>query len=212
MGFIYLIENKINNKKYVGLTTRTIDARWKEHLRHSEEAIDIAIDKYGYVNFVCTQLEECPDEILDEREQYWIAYYNTYKDGYNCTEGGRRAGTNIDVDSKYKIIKKLWDEGLYQREIQKRTGYNIATVHNYLLKYGVSQEEIRARGNEIIGKSRSRPVVQFSKNGEFIKEWSSATEAANSLNINRKNITANCGGHRKSCEGYIWRYKDECME
>ena len=101
---------------------------------------------------------------------------------------------------------------MYQRQIQKETGFNIATVHNYLLKYGVTEEEIRARANKVIGKSKSRPVVQFTKTGEFVKEWPSATEAANTLGINRRNITANCGGQRKSCEGYIWRYKNECME
>jgi hypothetical protein len=35
MGSIYLITNKINDKKYVGLTTRSIEIRWKEHCRHS---------------------------------------------------------------------------------------------------------------------------------------------------------------------------------
>lgn len=101
---------------------------------------------------------------------------------------------------------------MYQRQIQKETGFNIATVHNYLLKYGVTEEEIRARGSEVIGKSKSRPVIQFTRDGKFVKEWSSATEAANTLCISRRNIGANCSGHRKSCEGYIWRYKDECTE
>ena len=47
MGFIYLIENIQSGKKYVGLTTRTTEVRWKEHLRHHREGIDIAIQKYG---------------------------------------------------------------------------------------------------------------------------------------------------------------------
>lgn len=212
MGFIYLVENDINDNKYVGLTTRTVEARWREHLRHSDEVLDKAIQKYGKEHFTVRTIEECPDEELDAREQYWIAYYDSYNHGYNCTEGGRRPGMNIDVPSKYKIVKELWDQGMYQRQIQQQTGFNITTVHNYLLKYGVTEEEIRARGNEVIGKSKCRPVIQFTKTGEFVKEWPSATEAANTLGINRKNITANCGGHRKSCEGYIWRYKDKCME
>ena len=47
MGFIYLVENVINDSKYVGLTTRTVEARWREHLRHSDEVLDKAIQKYG---------------------------------------------------------------------------------------------------------------------------------------------------------------------
>ena len=208
MGFIYLIENIQNGKKYVGLTTRTTEVRWKEHLRHNRDVIDIAIQKHGAENFNCIVLEECADEELDNREQFWISYYNTYNDGYNCTEGGRRAGMNIEVDSKYKIIKQLWDKGLLQKEIQKETGYNIATVHNYLLKYGVTEEEIRKRANNAIGKNKSKAVLQYDKNGSFIKEWSSITEAANALNINRKNISNVCVGKRKTCGGYIWRHKE----
>lgn len=99
---------------------------------------------------------------------------------------------------------------MYQRQIQKVTGFNITTVHNYLLKYGVTEEEIRARGSEIIGRSKSHPVVQFTKTGEFVKEWPSIKAAADALGVNKSNISSNCGGHRKSCAGYIWRYREEC--
>ena len=92
MGYIYLIKNDINEYKYVGLTTRTVEERWKEHLRHSSEVIGKAILKYGKEHFTVITLEECPDEKLDEREQYWISYYDSYNNGYNCTEGGRRSG------------------------------------------------------------------------------------------------------------------------
>lgn len=109
MGFIYLVENDINGNKYVGLTTRTVEVRWREHLRHSDEVLDKAIQKYGKEHFTVSVIEECHDEDLDAREQYWIAYYDSYNHGYNCTEGGRRPGMNIEVPSKYKIIKELWD-------------------------------------------------------------------------------------------------------
>lgn len=33
MGYIYVISNKVNPKRYVGLTERSIDWRWNEHLR-----------------------------------------------------------------------------------------------------------------------------------------------------------------------------------
>ena len=208
MGYIYLIENNINELKYIGLTTRTVEERWKEHLRHSSEVIGKAILKYGKENFKCAIIEECPDEILDEREQYWINYYDSYNNGYNCTEGGRRSGLNIEVQSKYKIIKELWDEGYGQKQIQIKTGFNIETVHSYLLKYGVSKEQIRLRANEGIRKSKEKPIVQYSKNGDFIKEWPSATAAGRELGINRRNICGVCLGKRKTCNGFIWRYKE----
>jgi hypothetical protein len=44
--------------------------------------------KYGIENFHIEQIEEVANDQLNEREKYWISYYNTYFDGYNSTLGG----------------------------------------------------------------------------------------------------------------------------
>ena len=94
MGFIYLITNKINNKKYVGKTTTTIEKRWLEHIADSKkEKCEIrplyrALRKYGIDNFFIKEIEKCDIKNLSKREQYWIQYYNTYENGYNATLGG----------------------------------------------------------------------------------------------------------------------------
>ena len=44
--------------------------------------------KYGIENFTFSVIEECSQEQLNEREIYWIEYYDTYKNGYNSTLGG----------------------------------------------------------------------------------------------------------------------------
>ena len=92
MGYIYKITNNINNKCYVGQTERTIKIRWLEHIRPSKYKVDLplyrAIRKYGVDNFSIEEIEECDNAILDEREIYWIDYFDAYRSGYNCTEGG----------------------------------------------------------------------------------------------------------------------------
>ena len=94
MVFIYLITNKINNKKYVGKTTTTIEKRWLEHIADSKkEKCEIrplyrALRKYGIDNFFIKEIEKCDIKNLSKREQYWIQYYNTYENGYNATLGG----------------------------------------------------------------------------------------------------------------------------
>lgn len=65
------------------------------------------------------------------------------------------------------------------------------------------QKNIEARRNKII-----KPIIQFDKNGIFISEFSSVTEAAQSVNGNVTSITRNCKGKRPSAYGYIWRYKE----
>lgn len=92
MGYIYKITNNINGKCYVGKTERTIQVRWSEHTRPSRWKLDLplyrAFLKYGIDNFSVEELEECEDVILDDREIYWIDYFDAYSKGYNCTAGG----------------------------------------------------------------------------------------------------------------------------
>ena len=58
----------------------------------------------------------------------------------------------------------------------------------------------------------SIPIYQYSKNGEFIKEWTSAAAASKETGIDSSSISAVCKkiGYRKMAGGYIWRYKEDC--
>lgn len=93
---IYLITNDINNKVYVGQSGDCLK-RWKGHLYESKHldarnatGVDYAIAKYGEEFFNIELLEEIADEkILDDREKYWISYYDSYNNGYNRTIGGK---------------------------------------------------------------------------------------------------------------------------
>ena len=94
MGYVYLITNKINNKKYVGKTELSIKARWKQHIKDSKKEqcetrpLYRAIRKYGAEHFSICKIDTGHGNELNSREQYWIQYYNTYEDGYNATLGG----------------------------------------------------------------------------------------------------------------------------
>ena len=88
---IYKITNLINQKSYIG-QSNNIERRKTEHFsnnNYDQSVIDKAIQLEGIENFKFEVLEECTNEQLDEREKYWIAYYNTYENGYNRTRGGQ---------------------------------------------------------------------------------------------------------------------------
>lgn len=55
----------------------------------------------------------------------------------------------------------------------------------------------------------SRKILQYSKSGEFIREWQSAAEVKRVLGIDRSHISACCKGKLKSSGGFIWRYKEK---
>lgn len=53
----------------------------------------------------------------------------------------------------------------------------------------------------------AKPILQYMKDGTFIKEWGSTTEVFNTLNISRSAI-ANClAGLSKTAGGYVWKHK-----
>ena len=87
---IYLVMNRTNFKKYVGLTSRTVARRFYEHSINRKSAIGLAIQKYGRDNFLVVVIETCETlEKANEREKYWIAFHDCIApSGYNRTSGG----------------------------------------------------------------------------------------------------------------------------
>jgi len=86
---IYKIENLVNHKIYIGQSIE-IERRWQKHLNANDDfLIHKALRKYGKENFSFTILEECNKEELNEKENYWITYYNCIiPNGYNMINGG----------------------------------------------------------------------------------------------------------------------------
>ena len=91
MGIIYCIHNLTTGKKYIGQTVKKLQRRVFRHFRTiNETKISRAIQKYSKYNFVYGIVEEVEDtNLLDEREKYWIQYYDTVNDGFNIKEGGK---------------------------------------------------------------------------------------------------------------------------
>ena len=87
---VYKIENKINGKVYVGQSTN-VYRRFSEHKYKAENSripLDVAIKKYGFENFSFCVLEECDKDSLNEKESFWIGYFQSDVFGYNCNKGG----------------------------------------------------------------------------------------------------------------------------
>lgn len=88
---IYILTNKINNKKYIGQSVN-IERRFREHRKNkSTQCIDKSIRKYGWANFE-VKIINCAEEILDAMERTLIALYETINrdKGYNLESGGHK--------------------------------------------------------------------------------------------------------------------------
>lgn len=109
---IYIIKNKINNKVYIG-KSQDIERRFREHIIGRKTAVLLAraIKKYGLENFEFSIIEECPKDMLANREEYYIDLYRSRdrKYGYNIAKGGSGGDTitNLPKDKYNDYINKL---------------------------------------------------------------------------------------------------------
>ena len=130
MGVIYLRTNKINGKKYVGLTTdlKTRQNRWDNlNIPYAGNVINNARKKYGIESFGFEILKECEDNELNQWEIYYIKELNTKVPyGYNMTDGGSgTSGFTISHETKIKMSeahrgKTAWNKGKKLSEEHKR--------------------------------------------------------------------------------------------
>ena len=120
-----------------------------------------------------------------------------------CDENGRTLFTH----------KELKENGLYFKRPAPELIFVTRSMH-----WKIHREQ-RGKGGKIGGKINGKktgaingkknaiPILQFSKDGELVKEWPSAKEAERQLGISQGNICNCLKGRYKSTGGFIWRYK-----
>lgn len=208
MFIIYKITNLINKKVYIGKTCRNITTRWNEHWScafNKEDNIYLhnAMRKYGKNNFQIEQIDEADTiEKLNEKEQYYIAYYHSQNKnkGYNLTNGG-------DGNSKYdwNEIRALWDKGYSVKEIAKILGCYRGTIGEALKDY--------KNYNYSLSLSRSnfnkKAICQYDKNRKLLHIYPSIISAAKAIHCSEYTIAKCLREHTNSALGYFWTYEGE---
>ena len=139
--YIYKITNKINGKSYIGQTTN-YQRRFREHRNkgYGEEPnkpLYNAFDKYGIDNFDFEVIEDLTEN-YNEREKYWIQYYNTLlPNGYNIEPGGEEPPLNIGENSPYaehtkqqiaEIKELLKNTDVSFEELAKKYNYSVSSI------------------------------------------------------------------------------------
>lgn len=197
MAYIYKITNKSNGKIYIGKTERTPELRFQEHCRaykkeeNKDRLLYRAMLKYGVDNFSFEVIEETLEP--NEREQYWIEYYQSYQKGYNATRGGD-GKSYIDYDlvvSTYKEIQNV-------TKVSELLNVDVGTIRKILTNYKIPI----LNSGEVLKKK----VAKIDPNtGAIIKVYSSVGEAERE-NGNTHHIADVCNGKRKKCKDFFWKY------
>ena len=216
-GYIYLIENKINQKKYIGKTYLTIEQRWKQHCIDAKKEqcrnrpLYSAMNKYGIENFTIQKIEYC--ENCEEQEKFWIDYYDTYHNGYNATLGGD--GTVYFDHTDQEVIDKFNELGTV---VATANYFNcdVKTISTRLRNNNISITP----GGKIDNPNRSwqsNIVYQFDLQGNYIQSFKSMSEAAKWIinngysNGQIKHIVSNISKNirkvenRKQAYKFIWK-------
>ena len=92
---IYKITNICTGDSYIGQSV-DVATRWKTHIKSglgidasSTNKLYQAMQEYCIWNFTFQLLQECKRDKLNEKERYWIDFYQSNKVGYNVTKGNK---------------------------------------------------------------------------------------------------------------------------
>lgn len=108
---IYKITAKHNNKVYIG---QSIDIynRWKSHWKQvnqgASDHIHNSMRKYGKEGFTFEIIERCSQDIINEREKYWINFYDSYNNGYNLTTGGEGVKGKVFSEEERQNMRNIF--------------------------------------------------------------------------------------------------------
>lgn len=187
---VYKHTNKINGKVYIGITCQRIHDRWKGGHGYRSQYFSRAIKKYGWDGFVHEIVaENLSKEDACELERILIKSYRSTETeyGYNQALGGDGGGmyNKHHSESAKKKISKARKENGFTEDHKRHISESKQGAKHHLAK----------------------KVYQYTKDGEFIREWDYMSLAAKELNINKGNIGSVCNGDRKTAGGFVWKYE-----
>lgn len=192
-GFIYRITNKINGKSYIGQTIQSVKERFYQHCatKCSQAVLNMAIHKaifkYGKQNFIIEVIEKVESVNLNDREKYWIEYYNSYTNGYNSTKGGQK-GFKLFKDLDTQAVIKSYKLGKSLREIGKIFNVDKQTVKDLLIRNNIKLRTTRTY--KLSQNDRKKIMKDFSlglNKKEIMAKW----------NISKSYLSQLINGYRR---------------
>lgn len=218
---IYCIENTINQKKYIGQSI-DIYRRWQQHkLGKTKCAISYAIVKYGIEKFSFTIVELCDRDLLNEREIYWINYYDTYNNGYNETLGGSYVSDNCkkqvkaynlngDYIKTYESLHEAArDNNCSPQQIYHVVNHLRLTAGSMQFRYIDDDTPVMPIINSF---GRSKIIIQLDLNDNFIAEFKTIAEASRMTGAYGPSIGRVCRGIKNTTHGFKWKYKEDYLK
>jgi predicted GIY-YIG superfamily endonuclease len=210
-GIVYKVTHTESCKSYIGITTKSLDTRKKDHLKKSTKGksyeFQQAISTYGQEAFKWEQIDTATSiDELARKEKEYILEYNSKEDGFNSDIGGGVQKTVYQYDKNGVLVNSFSNltsagnavNAAKSSVSQAALGFSL-TCKGYLWSYS-------SIFPKHINDNRRKVVQQFSLEGKFVNEFKSVSEASKLTDCNKTSIAKTCRGERKSCGGFIWKY------
>lgn len=208
---IYIIKNKINDKVYIGKTSKSIEERFKIHKvdmkKYKNRKLYKAMNELGVTNFYIEKLDETNCfETSSELEIEYIKKYDSYKNGYNGNYGG---------EGKKLIDEETWNEILEYVKTKKDflvsdviKNFNIdrKTIEGFLNKNNITINKFD-KHKERIDEHKYKLIHCYDKDNVLIKVFTDYNSIKQFIGekVYIYNIIRACDGKRKTAYGYIWK-------
>ena len=147
-----------------------------------------AIHKYGKENFTIEVIEKCDQQLLNEREKYWINYYDSYEKGYNSTLGGQDYTKMPKLIKKSTEIVELYNEGFSLREIANEYNVDHATIKLLLTRNNVPLRNTRTYK---LSEEQRQDIINS------INKGTSRKEIMNKYHISKSYLSQLINGKRR---------------
>ena len=228
---VYMHRNKINDKKYIGITCRKPEHRWgKDGHSYKGQVFKKAIDKYGWNNFDHVILfNELSAEDAYKKEQEMIKLYksNQKEFGYNLSVGGEHGSTGYLNNSmsiavyQYDLDGNFIAEYPSLSEAERVTGISNSSISScckgkqmYTGEFQWSYTKVdkmpKIDKHQLISdkvRKKGKPVYCYDMDGNFIKKYNSARIASEETNTNQSQINVCCSGRTRYSNNFQWFYE-----
>lgn len=203
-GYIYTLNDPINGEpRYVGWTINLYN-RKSAHLTDSDKGY-----KLNWVNSLKKKgllpIMECIDEVPFNEWAFWEQHYISLYRSWGFRLVNRTAGG--EGTPGYKYSQEIKDK--IQKTKQERGSNLIGAKKSAITKREHGVYERLKEIQRINAFKRAKPVLQYSLEGNLIKEWRSTRIASQEMKISRDNISRCCVGEYGQTHGFQWKYKTE---
>lgn len=235
--FIYKITNCVNGKIYIGQHNNKRRASYFG----GGKLLKYSIKKYGKENFkreiIADNIEN--QDLLDYLEKHFIRLYaSTFRNrGYNIQAGGfGKKNIIISNENKEKLRNRMLgntimngrklSEETKKKQIESRKAFYDSTPKEFFRNIALKSAKTRAKLYDIgslisaskqknkkldWNNNQTKPVIQETRDGKFIKLWASAYQAHKEMGYLSGNISGVCYKKygQKTYKGFNWRFATE---